>query len=517
MAEYSYLATRRLLGGERTLLSAKRRIAPMWALLFATNELDARRLRVEASATDAAERLRRRTATLAGVAGPMLRSVIDGFVDCVTRSDASRWVLDARELGAYPHTDRELLNLLRWAERLDGGPDDVALDEVDDDGAVERVERRGRVTYELTEEGVDGSYPLFGGSTDDTLPWLRPASPDDDRVLSLLRRAFAGFRVASPPTASEDAIRLQYTHPAHRDVRFFVDTNLAFWGERADGARILFGPIEREAQLFAWAAHVGEHLQLLAFPPPGVQAWWWTCAGANGFSESISPLEEDLASFRRALGLKLAQAMMQRAGPRATLPGQRGPVDLGPLGCADFVHVTEPGWEPHVRAVLHRTRGDAFWHAPDPGVLAPPSMQHAEATAFLASLAEAAQAGGAVVRATAEDATDVIFTIHADRIEPERFVVEPRGRWDVTVPARRLDSTEVRGEYAFVGSGLVIVVADGTRTAFKLPVPSDLDRSVAPMVSGFWTATSGERFASVLRVGQRVWRFDNMGRLLSSP
>ncbi|MDF2697303.1 MAG: hypothetical protein K0S65_5686 [Labilithrix sp.] len=130
---------------------------------------------------------------------------------------------------------------------------------------------------------------------------------------------------------------------------------------------------------------------------------------------------------------------------------------------------------------------------------------------YLEAFAAAARSGGRPLRGRAAYADDVIFTFHHDRVEPERFVMHTGGRWEVTVPARQLATTEIAGEYAFVGAKLVIVVADGTRTAFKLDVPKDLDRSVPPMVSGFWTARSGQRFASILRVGQRVLRFDNDG------
>jgi hypothetical protein len=195
---------------------------------------------------------------------------------------------------------------------------------------------------------------------------------------------------------------------------------------------------------------------------------------------------------------ELVRAILARAhGADLTTPPP--PVDLGPLGALEIVRVVDPSWEPHLRTVLRPGPGDSRWRV-DAGAGA----------ALLAEMEGAARASGWAI-CDERDPSVVLFTVFHDRVEPERFVLDERHR---TAPARRLDTAEIAGSYAFVGTSLLIVVADGTRTAFKLQIPPDFDRQATPMVSGFWTAKSGQRFASVLRVGRRSWRFDNEGRLL---
>jgi hypothetical protein len=82
------------------------------------------------------------------------------------------------------------------------------------------------------------------------------------------------------------------------------------------------------------------------------------------------------------------------------------------------------------------------------------------------------------------------------------------------VPARALDREETPATFVFVGAALIVVKAAGSRVSFHFPVPSDFDKNAQPFVSGWWTARSGDRFASVLRVGDRTWRCDTEGRLL---
>lgn len=85
--------------------------------------------------------------------------------------------------------------------------------------------------------------------------------------------------------------------------------------------------------------------------------------------------------------------------------------------------------------------------------------------------------------------------------------------------ARRLvqgevDATEEAGTIVFVGVSLVVVGVGTERFTFRLP-GAGLTKTEPAHVSGWWTTPAGTRAATVLRIGDRSWRFDFEGRLVS--
>ncbi|MBN2196772.1 MAG: hypothetical protein JW751_28460 [Polyangiaceae bacterium] len=84
--------------------------------------------------------------------------------------------------------------------------------------------------------------------------------------------------------------------------------------------------------------------------------------------------------------------------------------------------------------------------------------------------------------------------------------------------ARRLvqgevDYTEEPASIVFVGANLVVVSVGTERFTFKFPVEG-IAKADPAHVSGWWTTPAGTRAASVLRIGERRWRFDFEGKLV---
>jgi len=79
-----------------------------------------------------------------------------------------------------------------------------------------------------------------------------------------------------------------------------------------------------------------------------------------------------------------------------------------------------------------------------------------------------------------------------------------------------IDPTEIPGTIAFVGQNLVTIEAGGQRVSFKFPV-QNVSKSDQAHVSGWWTTPAGTRAATVLRIGDRTWRFEPSGKLIATP
>jgi hypothetical protein len=504
VAEYSYLGVGKRTGKARMLLASKRSIPLGWMLAFERGSKLDDRGRLISDRAASAQRIRTRAENVARVTGPRLRAVMLGFARFLEERREPDLVLDVSETLALGFTPDDIDELLAIATRFDR-PGDPELDDPDEDWGLEK--ERGR--YEI-EEGVDGSYPLFGGSLDVDLPWLRPPEKDDGARNAAVERAFVGYTRVSDPTPTEDGMRWIFRHPAHRGVVFVVNGEWDLWAttpKRAeidvDWEAVVFGPsITTERKLAAWASHVAEHFGRLGFPAEHGRTSWTSQRGANDFAQAMIALDDDLELLERGLEAHLVDQM--RTFVVGTAPWAS--FDLGPIGSLLLARTNDPLWEPHVRAIVRKERGDATWRSARPDFFASPIDQEATAQRALQTLHARAENGARLSGARGE----IPLTLFLDRVEPERFVVD----W---VPARALEHSEIAGEYAFIGASLVVVTAKGTRTAFKFPVPPDFDRREPPMVSGFWTAKNGDRFATVLRNGRRVWQFEPGGRLLAGP
>jgi hypothetical protein len=81
-------------------------------------------------------------------------------------------------------------------------------------------------------------------------------------------------------------------------------------------------------------------------------------------------------------------------------------------------------------------------------------------------------------------------------------------------PARGRTFEETPATLVFRGANLLIVMANSARVSFHFPVPADIGLHTPIFVSGWWEARSGDRFASMLRLGERVFQFDNDRKLI---
>lgn len=521
MGEWTYLSTAAKGKQGEALLGAKRHYPFAWALAFEPGG-GSPEGKLVAPLDEANARAARRAAKIAKRAGPKLRAVLDGFVSFISALKGESLVYDASEIAsAYGSARESLLEVTELAARFDARKGGISASALGEWGMFDPSgdDEQARSMLE-----VDDVYLCFGSSMGQELAWLRPPEPDDTDRLRMIREVFraAGYVLTAGPEAQEGGIVLSFSHPRHRGVAFLVDERFRFSAHEAGHVRDLrrrgedqtyvsFSEEARSpAQLAAWAGHVAEHFQLFTFPRGRWANAWWQDARAAEVGERMQPLDEDVVALRAGLGERLDRAIRDALRLRIRV-GHAANVDLGPLGCLVLEPVVHPDWEPHVRATLHPSAGDPSWRNADPRSFVPPSVQQRIVAGWLDDLAGRA-ATGAVVLLANEDRPQL--SLEAGRPAPERFVVREGGRFHDLVPARALVNEEVEGRYVFVGAAMIIVATADTRTAFKLPVPADLDRSVPPRVSGFWTAKSGDRFASVLRIGSRAWRFDNDGRLL---
>ncbi len=172
-------------------------------------------------------------------------------------------------------------------------------------------------------------------------------------------------------------------------------------------------------------------------------------------------------------------------------------IDLGSIGHLRLEHVTTPEYEPHTRAQIAVGAGDSSWCTANPKLPVPPAVQALEVLEMLRAVNDEARGlmiGWPLLRHFAPVAESL--RLRGRSVDPERFTVG-------FAPARELDAAETAATFVFVGAALITVKADGCRMAFLFWVPADFDKSLQPYVSGWWTARSGDRFASILRVGHR--------------
>jgi hypothetical protein len=476
----------------RAFLEAKRNVPLAWVLAFERDDVrDGQR--IVRKRQDAIALLRRRFGASRGVLGPKVAAIGYGFIGFL-EAQSERWlVVDAEELAsAWEGIDDYLAERFTLAEAwpdLDG----EALDA--DEYGIERDD----IEDEDALVDVVEPYRFVGGSLDEDLAWLRPPSSAQESLVAVARAAFerAGYTQVEGPRAFEDYDEIVFTHPKHDGVRFAVrvaeDEGAALFAQRGKRQIALGNRLVDVAELDAWANLVAEHLGLLSFQ--GGDAHWATCAGANDFGERMPALPEHAARLRQSLEGRFVERIVRfETDPR--LPFVI--LNLGPTRALRLDRVIDPAWEPHVRASLvEGIPGEPWWQGALPHLILPPSVQHALSLEWLGQLP-----GKRIANAFSLE-----LSPDGRSVTPERF--DGTGR-----PVTKLDRTEVEGTYVFVGANLVIVTADGTRSAFRFVVPPDLDRRLSPFVSSFRTAPSGERFASVLRIGTRVWRFDNDGKLI---
>jgi hypothetical protein len=74
-----------------------------------------------------------------------------------------------------------------------------------------------------------------------------------------------------------------------------------------------------------------------------------------------------------------------------------------------------------------------------------------------------------------------------------------------------VEDRPVEGKFTFFGAGLVVVEAESQRFTFRFDT-SKIDRTRAPVVSGWWTTPAGTKQPSQLIVGDVTLRFDPSGK-----
>jgi hypothetical protein len=84
--------------------------------------------------------------------------------------------------------------------------------------------------------------------------------------------------------------------------------------------------------------------------------------------------------------------------------------------------------------------------------------------------------------------------------------------WNSRKMRSDVEERPVPGSFAFVGSGLATVLADGKRYTFRFDT-AKIDRSATPIVSGWWTTPAGTVRPSTLTVGELTLTFDEAGEL----
>jgi hypothetical protein len=298
-----------------------------------------------------------------------------------------------------------------------------------------------------------------------------------------------------------DELRIFASNSQQHDERGAMALDLVrYWigGEGVDAIR--------SAKLSAWATHIADHFGLLSLSrQTSGYVDWWHQPGAAAFGAAMPTLDEDLEVSRTELRSRLAETIAAFA-----MSPSRPPIaiDLGAIGHLRLEHVTTPEYEPHIRAQIAVGAGDSSWCIANPKLLVPPAVQAHEVSEILREVTD--EEGGLLIawphlRHFAPVAESL--RLRGRCVDPERFTVG-------FAKARELDAAETAATFVFVGAALITVKADGCRMAFHFSVPADFDKSLQPYVSGWWTARSGDRFASVLRVGHRVWRFDTSGKLL---
>lgn len=467
MADYAYLRAAKsptdLAGAP--ILARKYDIATAWLLCFAADEVAAPNV-VACKRTTALARLR---AVVIPPSASTLRALMIGLIGHLEAERCAYLVVDARAIAIAP---TELRDRIAAAPRIsDEPPWELEEDDLGDD-----------------EESV---YVAFGEAPDGYPAWLRPPRDSDDDRLAMVAAAFADFARVGDPVVERDELVVTYTRGKLVVAITIREGDFVLVAKRRSivkrWQRSLWSMTCRtSAQLAAWGRHLAEHGSLLEDVDDNAYEWWTTRAGA-AFLEKLPALPEDVAAITGELPA-LFLAAIAKFTARPDLPPRT--LDLGARGHLRLEHVRDPGLEPHVRATIARGAGDP-WFEPFRERVVPPAMQRALAAAFVAELATLD--GGVVVG--------------PDRFEPERFVAG-------FVPPRMREDRETVGVYSFVGEKLIVITSEGARTTFKFDVPKDLDRKITPYVSGWWTANGGGRFASVLRIGDRTWRFDNEGKLL---
>jgi hypothetical protein len=492
VAEYSYLTVSARRDGRdgRVLLSGKRNVPAAWLFAFAGPQA--------APVREARARARRRVERLRP--GPRLAAVFDGFLGLLESLADDQWLLvDVTEMGdAGEAHRREALAIV------------AALDAPDADPRALDLEEWEVSDLELDDHGRDSSYLFFGGPEEEEYAWLRPPEAGDAAAIADVLRAMKGYTRLSGPVATARDLRFAFRHPAHAGVVFAVrivegELELSAHGsERAaedphDFESIAFGPLDDAGRLAAWAEHLAAHFSSLRLPSR--EEWakgfhWWTSPGGAEFGERMKPYDADARALRDGVATRLANAVGEflrwqwQTKPRAAF-------DLGALGHLSLERVEAPEWEPHFFASVRPGPADATWRAPDPGLLVPPSQQNAIVGEVLAALARSPE--GWPVATTVR--------LFADRVEPPRFTSDGS-------PPRARTFEETPATIVFCGANLLVVTANGARLSFRFPVPPELGPSTPVFVSGWWTARSGDRFASVLRFGGRTLHFDNDGKLL---
>jgi hypothetical protein len=94
----------------------------------------------------------------------------------------------------------------------------------------------------------------------------------------------------------------------------------------------------------------------------------------------------------------------------------------------------------------------------------------------------------------------------------QRALAEGPQLWARRLVQGEVDTAERDGVLAAVGGSMLIVEVGGTRHTFKVP-GSGLVPGQPVHLSGWWRNPAGTESASVVRAGERTWRFDFFGRL----
>lgn len=327
------------------------------------------------------------------------------------------------------------------------------------------VEELGEHSLEYGDDGVlelePGCYAteLFGYGD---YEWLYPQTEEDEEQEAAVQRAFAGVSFEYQISAANDG-----------------------WTIKA-GGHSFQGHIDSEEKLTVWAAHLSRHLSILG---RGTGRPWTQAPNARAFWSAMEPFEPD----RKALAERTRKRFIEAfANQRPSFT-----IDIGELGHLHVERVGPPEWTNHLHAELRAGPGDASWRAPLPEYFVPYHEQEAIFESTLRSMvAESRSATGASFGA---------LELFSNILVPDRFD-------DQFVPAQRLSTEESPASIVFQGNAILVLSAAGQRVSFKLSLPP-IDRALPIVVSGWRIAPSGDRFATVLRIGTRRWQFDSAGVL----